>query len=100
MALRRQRVTIELDGFDKPVELELINPDFLRVEAELPKYGLTTSPKKAPMTYFTACAWAACKRLGLYDGDLMDFKTTDCLMLDVESEPDPVDPTAPGTDTG
>ena len=69
------------------------NPDYLKVEAMGgPK------PKAAPMRYMTAVAWAACVRLGRYDGKLQDFLTRDCVQMDVEKVA--ADPTRPGPATG
>lgn len=104
--IRRQRVKVELAGEDGSAvyDVELINPDFLRVEAELPRFGLPTKPKAAPMGYMTSVAWAACKRLGLYDGTLLDFRNRDCVALDYDKpdeDADTVDPTGGevGTDS-
>ena len=102
MPLPRQTITVELaDG--SVHELQAINPDYVRVESELPKFGLPTNPKAAPIGYMTCVAWAAAKRTGVYDGSLLDWKNRDCVVMDLPKDGDDdepmTDPTTPGHDT-
>lgn len=103
MPLPRQTITVELaDGAVH--QLQAINPDYVRVESELPKFGLPTNPKAAPIGYMTCVAWAAAKRTGVYDGTLLDWKNRDCVVMDLpnaddDDQGDVVPPTIPGHDT-
>lgn len=101
--LKRQQITVVISdgqgGERDPIEIVLLNPDYIRIERELPKLGLPVKPKASPMSYMTAAAWAACKRLGHYDGQLRDFLNVDCLLVDFPRDAegkaldDEVDPT-------
>lgn len=98
-ALRRTRLRVVLDSDpDRVIDVECINPDFLRIESAAPKFGLALDPKGAPMTYMSALGWAALKRTGDYLGEWPEFKAA-CLDLEVVKEGDEVDPTTEGRGT-
>lgn len=95
--LKRQILTVRIAGRDDPVTVEAINPDYLRVERDGPRRDVPANPKDAPMTYMTAVAWAACKRLKLYDGDLGTFLLSDCTDLEIAGKK--LDPTPAGVES-
>lgn len=86
--IRRQTLLFQLVDDDTVHQVEAINPDYLVIEQAMPRIGLSSSAKAAPMTYMTCLAWAAAKRLGVYGGELVDFKSRDCVALDVVKEDD------------
>lgn len=88
MPLKALVIQLKLNGIDDVVEVEAINPDYIRVEAEGPRLGLPTKAKAHPNTYMTMVAWAACRRLKLYDGSLQDFLYRDCLGTDFPKDDD------------
>lgn len=104
MSLRRQTFTLELEGVesipDGTVEIECINPDYLRAEQLAPK--LRIDPKKSRQTFATLLAYCACKRLGIFTGDAREFLYERCVAIEAPKPKDaePVDPTAPEAGTG
>lgn len=101
----RQVVTLTMaDG--QTHEIETANPDRIRWEQTAARRWPELIPDvvgdqirvKAPLFMQTFMAWAALKRLRLYDGSFEQFSETDCLDLDVDDVA--VGPTHPGPTPG
>ena len=98
--LTRTLATVELADGTVHTDIRIIHPDIMRYRETAQKHswpalavkdGTGTVPHLDYEDTFTA--WAALRRLGLYAGGWEQFKDTDCVALEVETEH--VDPTRP-----
>lgn len=67
-------------------EVEVGNPDRVRWDMTRNRQKWPTAGD-APFLMTTFMAWAAMKRLGLYEGTWEQFSETDCVGLDTDADP-------------
>lgn len=98
-SLKRRIATVELAD-ERVLVVRIINPDVLRYEEQAhrekwPTMTVRDEVGTLPALDYSATfqAWAALKRTGQYDGSWTDFKTKDCVQVQIDEEE--LDPTPP-----
>lgn len=96
--LLRTTFEVYLKGHEDgpPLEVTTANPDLVRWDMTRAKpQHKWPSMEEAPMLWATFVAWAAAKRLGLYDGTWDKWSLEDAVSVEMRDDDEPVDPTKP-----
>lgn len=75
--MQRTEFRVLLEDGDKETEhvVDVRNVDRLQAEVSGRQNGILAGIEEAPMTWTTHWLWHACKRLGIFGGSWLEFKT-------------------------